>query len=77
MPTIMRFSTSRLTIYPNEHGLPHFHLEFIDGDRCSVAIETLEILVGEVNPPKKMAEAIKWAVENQALLFAKWEEITR
>ncbi|MBU5613454.1 DUF4160 domain-containing protein [Geomonas azotofigens] len=75
MPTIIRFSTSRLTIYPNEHGTPHFHLEFMDGDRCSVAIETLEILVGIVNPAKKMAEAMTWA--NQALLLAKWEEITR
>jgi len=77
MPTIMRFSTCRLTIYPNEHGTPHFHLEFTDGDRCSIGFETLEVLVGIVSPAKKAAEAMKWAAENKTLLLAKWEEITR
>ena len=72
----MRFSTCRLTIYPNEHGTPHFHLEFTDGDRCSIAIETLDVLAGIVSSPKKTAEAMKWAAENRSLLFAKWEEIT-
>lgn len=71
MPTIMRFRTCRLTIYPNEHGTPHFHLEFTDGDRCSVEIETLTILAGTITPVKKAAEG------NQSLLRAKWEEITR
>lgn len=73
----MRLSTCRLTIYPSEHGAPHFHLEFSDGDRCSIAIETLEILVGTVTPAKKASEALKWAAANKALLLAKWEEITR
>ena len=77
MPTIMRFSTCRLTIYPNEHGTPHFHLEFTDGDRCSIEIATLKILVGTVTPAKKIAEALEWAAVNQSLLLAKWEEITR
>lgn len=77
MPTIMRFRTCRLTIYPNEHGTPHFHLEFTDGDRCSVEIETLTILAGTITPVKKAAEAMEWAAANQSLLRAKWEEITR
>lgn len=77
MPTIIRFRICRLTIYPNEHGKPHFHLEFTDGDRCSVEIETLKIMAGIVTPEKKMAEALEWAAENRSLLLAKWEEITR
>jgi len=77
MPTIMRFRTCRLTIYPNEHGTPHFHLEFTDGDRCSVAIETLEILAGKLSQEKKAAEALSWAGNNRDLLLAKWKEITR
>ncbi len=77
MPTIMRFSNCRLTIYPNEHGTPHFHLEFTDGDRCSVTIEGLEMLAGAVSPEKKIVEALTWAEENRSLLLAKWEEITR
>lgn len=52
-------------------------MEFTDGDRCSIGIETLEVLVGTVTPAKKTAEAMKWAAENQSFLLAKWEEITR
>lgn len=77
MPTIIRFKTCRLAIYPNEHGVPHFHLEFMDGDRCSVAIETLEILAGVATPIRKTAEAMRWAADNRPLLLAKWEEITK
>ena len=77
MPTIMRFRTCRITIYASEHGKPHFHLEFIDGDRCSIEIETLTILAGSVTPEKKMTEALKWASENRALLLDKWKEITK
>lgn len=77
MPTIMRFRTCRLTIYPNEHGTPHFHLEFTDGERCSVAIETLELLAGKLSQERKAAEALNWAEKNRDLLLAKWKEITR
>lgn len=77
MPTIMRFRTCRLTIYPNEHGTPHFHREFTDGDRCSIAIETLEILAGKLGQERKAAEALSWAEKNRDLLLAKWKEITR
>jgi uncharacterized protein DUF4160 len=77
MPTIMRFRTCRLTIYPNEHGTPHFHLEFTDGERCSIAIETLEVLVGKLSQERKAAEALGWAEKNRELLLAKWKEITR
>lgn len=77
MPTIMRFRNCRLTIYPDEHGVPHFHLEFTDGDRCSIAIETLTVLAGTVTPEKKMAEAISWAAMNRPLLLEKWKEITQ
>ena len=66
-----------LTIYPTEHGVPHFHLECTDGDRCSISIETLTILAGSVTPEKKMAEALKWADENRTLLLEKWKEITK
>lgn len=64
-------------IYPREHGVPHFHVEFLDGDRCGVAIETLDILSGTVRPMSKLDEPLDWAAENRALLMKKWKEITR
>lgn len=77
MPTIKIFANCRLSIFPREHGVPHFHLEFTDGDRCAVAIETEVILVGEVRPERKLAEPLAWAREHRELLLQKWKEITR
>lgn len=77
MPTIKTFANCRLAIFPREHGVPHFHLEFTDGDRCAVAIGSHTILAGEVHPERKLAEPLAWALENQELLFQKWKEITR
>lgn len=77
MPAIKTFSNCQLSIYPREHGIPHFHLEFTDGDRCSVAIETEVVLAGEVRPARRMAEALAWARDNRELLLQKWKEITR
>ena len=77
MPAIKTFSNCRLSIFPREHGVPHFHLEFTDGDRCAIAIETEVILAGDVRPERKIAEALTWARENRELLLKKWKEITR
>jgi len=77
MPAIMTFANCRLSIFPREHGVPHFHLEFTDGDRCAVAIETGVILAGEVRPERKLTEPLTWAREHRELLLQKWKEITR
>lgn len=77
IPAIKIFVNCRLSIYPREHGVPHFHLEFSDGSRCAIAIETETILAGEVRPERKLAEALAWARHNRELLLEKWKEISR
>jgi hypothetical protein len=77
MPVIKTFPNCRLAIYPREHGIPHFHLNFSDGDRCTIAIESEEILAGEVRPGRKLEEPLAWARDNRELLLQKWKEITR
>lgn len=77
MPAIKTFSNCRLSIYPREHGIPHFHLDFADGDRCTVAIATEEILAGEARPRRKLEIPLAWARDNRELLLQKWKEITR
>lgn len=76
MPTIKAFDTCRIAIYPREHGIPHFHVEFADGGRVGVAIETLEILNGSVRPSNRLAEPLSWAARHQELLREKWREIS-
>jgi hypothetical protein len=76
MPTIKIFANCRLAIYPDEHGIPHFHLEFSNGDRCSVAIETGALIVGEITPKRRIKEVLTWAQENREFLLQQWKEIT-
>lgn len=45
----------RIRINGMEHGIPHVHVEFRDGYRVVVAIETRAVLAGSVVPPKRLA----------------------
>lgn len=75
MPTIKVFTNCRLAIYANEHGIPHFHLEFSNGDRCSVAIESGIVIAGEITPQRRLKEALTWAQDRREFLLQKWKEI--
>ena len=55
------------------HGVPHFHIEG-PGFRASVAIATLEVIVGSV-PRRVLVAALAWALAHQSELQAKWEEL--
>lgn len=73
MVTLYRKSRWKIALYGSEHGLPHFHIEG-PNFRCSVNIETLEIIIGEA-PAAVISEAQHWAKQNQVLLRAKWREL--
>jgi hypothetical protein len=64
-------------MYADEHPPPHFHVEFSDGTRCSVAIETVEVIAGVVRPMRRLDEPLTRAAANQALLQILWKELTR
>jgi len=49
----------RIRINGNEHGVPHVHVEFRDGSRVSVAIDTRTVLAGGVTPAKRLASALE------------------
>jgi hypothetical protein len=53
--------------------VPHFHIEG-PGFRASVAIATLEVIVGAV-PRRVLVAALGWALAHQGELQAKWEEL--
>jgi Domain of unknown function (DUF4160) len=76
MPRFKEFSDCRIAMYPHDHRPPHVHIEFRDGDRCTVEIVSLKI-VGTVRPAAKLREALDWIVANRALLLVQWEEIVR
>lgn len=73
MVTLQRGPNWKIAVYARDHGVPHFHIEG-PGFRCSVAIASLEVIVGAV-PARVLRDAIAWAHENHAELLAKWQEL--
>jgi Domain of unknown function (DUF4160) len=73
MVTLTRASGWKIAVYGREHGLPHFHVEG-PGFRCSIAIETGEVIVGAV-PAAVLREAKRWAEANKAVLRTTWQEL--
>ena len=73
MVTVYRGTGWKIAIYGRDHGVPHFHIEG-PGWRCSVAIETCEVIVGVV--PATVLQAAKvWARKNRSTLNAIWQEL--
>jgi Domain of unknown function (DUF4160) len=73
MVTMHRRANWKIAVYGAEHGVPHFHIEGPDF-RCSVSIETREVIIGDA-PPRVLVEARAWAAANRAALAAKWKEL--
>jgi len=51
-------------------------VEFRDGDRCKVEIETL-LVTGTVRPSGKLRKPLAWIAANGEWLMAKGKEIVR
>lgn len=73
MVTMHRQANWKIAVYGREHGVPHFHVEG-PGFRCSVAIATGEVIVGDA-PVRVLAAAGIWARTNASMLAAKWQEL--
>jgi hypothetical protein len=76
VPKLKRFSGCRIAIYPRDHRPPHVHVEFRDGSRCTVEIETL-LVTGGIRPSSRLKQRLDWIAANRAWLRATWEEIVR
>ena len=73
MPRLERFSNTEIAMYFADHNPPHFHVLGRDG-AAQIVIETLEVIAmsGRVD----LREALEWAAQNKALLYAKWNELS-
>jgi hypothetical protein len=60
-----------------DHPMPHAHILFRDGSRISIAIETLEILAGEVRPQKRITAAAAWILAHREELVAEYWRLNR
>ncbi|MFA5682970.1 MAG: DUF4160 domain-containing protein [Lysobacteraceae bacterium] len=61
-------------MYAADHLPPHFHVRMRDGREALVEIDTLAILSSTLRS-RELAEALDWAILNNATLAAKWREL--
>jgi hypothetical protein len=73
MPTIRRFASCKIAIYPDDHMPPHFHIEG-RGFRAIIEIETMRIRTGRT---RDALDAIIWARQDTALLRREWLRLNR
>ncbi|MNJ67247.1 hypothetical protein D3C77_634020 [compost metagenome] len=74
MPTMKRLPICTIALYAGDHLPPHFHVRLQDGREALIEIASLSVLSGRI-ARRDLVAALEWAVENQALLSAKWEEL--
>jgi hypothetical protein len=71
MPRICSFHGVVIAMYYREHGVPHFHALYGEYE-ISIAIESLEVLHGEV-PPRTLRLVKRWAALHRAELLKNWD----
>jgi hypothetical protein len=76
MPKLKQFPGCRIAMYPRDHRPAHVHVEFRDGSRCTVEIDSLNVS-GSIRPAARLAPAMAWIAANKATLLAKWKEIAQ
>jgi hypothetical protein len=76
MPKVKQFADCRIAVNPRDHRPAHVHVEFRDGDRCTVEIVSLKV-VGSVRPTSKLRQALEWIADNRESLLALWKEIVQ
>lgn len=74
MPVIERFAQCRVRINAKDHPPPHFHVLMNDGREAWVTIAELHIVYGKV-VSREIADVLKWAEANRAMLAAKFKEL--
>lgn len=72
MPEISRFYGIVIKMFHNDHQPPHFHAEHGD-DQIVVAIETLAIVAGRLNP-RATGLVMEWASLHQDELRRNWQQ---
>jgi hypothetical protein len=70
MPRLSTFFGIVITMYFDDHPLPHFHARY-GGESASIGIEPLSLLAGML-PPRALGQVFEWAALHQEELRADW-----
>lgn len=69
MPEISRFFGIAITMFYNEHGVPHFHARYGE-HRASVEVES-GLIRGDL-PPRVAGLVLEWRAKHIAELLENW-----
>lgn len=75
MPELCRFFGIVIYMYFNDHPPPHFHVKY-QQHRAQIAIDTLEILEGEL-PAKELWLVRHWANQHNQELSNNWQNLQK
>ncbi len=73
MPKLSEFYGIQIAMWPNDHGVPHFHARY-EGNVVSIAIATLAVLEGGIRP-RALVMVRDWASAHRAELLTAWNTI--
>ena len=73
MPVLVRLQYCVITMYPNDHNPPHFHIVGLDGRDAQIRLGALSVLNGEVDR-RALKEAVDWAKMNPDYLKETWDD---
>jgi hypothetical protein len=59
------------------HPLAHAHVEYRDGSRVSVAIESLAVLTGVVRPVRRLNDPLAWVAAHKEELIAEYWRLNK
>lgn len=71
MPTLQRFSDSRVLMYLGDHPPPHVHVVLRDGRDCIVEIESL-LVIGKL-AGREIRDALNWIEDEKTFLLTEWQ----
>jgi len=71
VPRVCRWNGIIISLFTNEHGLPHFHASYAEFEAV-IAIATLDVLESDL-PRRVEAEVIGWARTRQVELSEAWD----
>jgi Domain of unknown function (DUF4160) len=73
VPRISRFFGINIIMWPNDHGVPHFHAQY-GGQQASISIAGVQVLRGRLSN-RALSLVREWARDHEAELYENWHLI--
>jgi len=66
---------ARINGREGSHNVAHVHIQFNDGSRVSVAIQSRMVLAGSVVPSGRLKPVLEWVKQNESALLAEYQRL--